>query len=774
MECATCGGSDFIKESGYFYCSECQTQSQEVREHVFQQEISEINTKSTKKIRESKNDNPENKITSWECYNIIMASLTNELIELGADKSIKPIIKCLWMEYLVKLEVINLVQEEVPKLSIVRSKRDSEILYGLGKKRKKRGRSLSEGSVSEMDSTTIRRERSRKKRALVQVQYDEFSQQSNQESASLHNETLTSLKSGSDKSGEIETKLHFNRYSMREFRKHMSKKHFTKHKADIRRDLKCHRLSITECSNAYKYGVHYVSPIKLYCILYLGLLINREDIQLGDLLRFIREGHLTFNKYTDLFPESYTNKYLNIQNNSKNNLFSNKRFRVAAAKLATFLNIIPYIKMPDLVKLSERYCKELNLPDEVFMAMRNFISKTLIKLKMDPKRKIIPNYEARVMALIIFTLKLLYGLDGKTEDHLSKYAQLVNENNLSNTKMFNIRKWLEYIGYRRLVVNDYHFPSSDVVNSEVDSDLLLQYIKSHNIEFEADKKLTKEMKDYKEILTRIKDAQYDYFTHVEYPPSLTPFLDYSKIIEQTFNPHLARNIFNTTFQEESLDFLLRPNPYLAALNNKTEIHGGANDNWVMQEMKTYRSVNKYSKNNNNLVTIEIVKSGPDKNLQEVIEQNKKIVTHNLVPEYVQKQYQDCRKKTFKENAKHVRMVSKGAILKSEKADIAVDCYPTHYNPYERYWLYIQMNSDLISKKDFEQFYFNFSSSFKLVFEECARIIEQSVLECYGEFQLSELYLVYVAMYPAGNHLLKPQKKIKNNFSYYIKQAESLW
>lgn len=38
----------------------------------------------------------------------------------------------------------------------------------------------------------------------------------------------------------------------------------------------------------------------------------------------------------------------------------------------------------------------------------------------------IPNYEARAMALIIFTLKMLFGLDGKTEVVLSNYARKIN------------------------------------------------------------------------------------------------------------------------------------------------------------------------------------------------------------------------------------------------------------------------------------------------------------------------------------------------------------
>lgn len=199
-------------------------------------------------------------------------------------------------------------------------------------------------------------------RALVQAHYEEFSQKSTQESASLHNETLTSLKSPSEKSEKSDELICFNRYSVKELKKNVSGQHIRKHRLDKKRHLQCHKLTYKNCSHKYKRGVHFLSPIKLYGILYLGLLINRDRIQLGDLFRFIREGHLTFNNYIESFPEEYLDKFLNIQNNSKNNLFSNKFFRSTVAKIAIFLNVTSYIKVVDLTTLCQRFCNEMNLP----------------------------------------------------------------------------------------------------------------------------------------------------------------------------------------------------------------------------------------------------------------------------------------------------------------------------------------------------------------------------------------------------------------------------
>lgn len=201
-------------------------------------------------------------------------------------------------------------------------------------------------------------------RALVEAQYEEFSQRSAQESTLLHNETLTSLKSTSEKSEKSDEPIHFNKFGVKELKKRKWSGNYKKQKLD---DMQCCKVTYSNCSQRYMRGVHFLSPIKLYAILYVGLLINRSQIQLGDFLRFIREGHLTFNHYTNLFPEGYAEKFLNIQNNSKNNLFSNKFFRIAAAKMAVFLNVTTYIQVVDLTTLCERFCKEMNLPGNSYI-----------------------------------------------------------------------------------------------------------------------------------------------------------------------------------------------------------------------------------------------------------------------------------------------------------------------------------------------------------------------------------------------------------------------
>lgn len=124
LTCDLCGGTDFYKEQGYFYCRECQTQTQVIEEHAFEDQVEGMTIREPgKKIRKKKTDDkPENHLTSWECYNYILMGLVDELIELGANKELKTTVKVLWYKYLRELEVIQNDPLATPKLSAVNNR----------------------------------------------------------------------------------------------------------------------------------------------------------------------------------------------------------------------------------------------------------------------------------------------------------------------------------------------------------------------------------------------------------------------------------------------------------------------------------------------------------------------------------------------------------------------------------------------------------------------------------------------------------------------------
>lgn len=124
VTCVLCGGTDFYKEAGFYFCQECQTQSQEVREitadptglydadKTVQEQIS---GKKKRSVRQKKKRSVD--FTTWECHNYILLGLVNELINLGAKKEFMKVVKYLWFEYLKKCQIILPSKNSLPRFN---------------------------------------------------------------------------------------------------------------------------------------------------------------------------------------------------------------------------------------------------------------------------------------------------------------------------------------------------------------------------------------------------------------------------------------------------------------------------------------------------------------------------------------------------------------------------------------------------------------------------------------------------------------------------------
>ncbi|XP_056631577.1 uncharacterized protein LOC130441796 isoform X2 [Diorhabda sublineata] len=680
MECVVCGGTQFTKESGFYFCNECQTQSQEIKEHAFQEEDARINVKTTRKVKsETSKDEETKNVTSWECYNVIMLMVTEELVNLGVDRSIKNVVKCLWMRYLQKLEVLNLEVDEKPKFPLVRMKKDLHIVYGIKKKRRRRSSSSSQQTG--LTESTTRRERTRKKKALAEAEYREHSIKSKTDGSSLQNETLTSLKDNSEKSSECE-EIVFNKYVVKELRKSLSEDHLEVHQKDLDMNLKCHRINKL-LSSAHKSSVHNLSPKKIYGILYLALLINKDPMQLGDLLRYLREGHLSLNSYASLFPEDYSNKNLNIKDNPVTHLYNSEIFRQTAGRLAKFLNVQKYICVPDLVALSRRYCQEMNLPAER------------------------------------------------------------------------------------------HFPSFIKENEGgMDGDLYVQYRKSHNINIAENRKLVVDMKGYKDLLTTIERLDYNSIPHIHFPSSLYPLTTHTEVIVRllrgTEGGEIDNSILEKNFQDCSLDFLLRPLPYLEKLNKDIQYkNGGMNDKWVLKKFETrHVAIKSFIGTPVELVLTEIVPKLTKKK-NEIAEDT----PEDVIAEIAQEEYNSYNYYKFQKNFLRLKELNMEEILnlETESDDIKSD-YKVHCFPYERYWLNINIAVEFLNNNDFDAHFNNYNSNFKLIFQQCAKLIDQAIRVLYLEYQTTELYLVY----NGKNYKDFKRRKKSNNLRIPRNQYFNYW
>lgn len=196
-------------------------------------------------------------------------------------------------------------------------------------------------------------------------------------------------------------------------------------------------------------------------IIYCALNICESKIQLIDLIRFIKEGHLSFFKCKQLLPEELTENDVepSFTQHHKYFIVSNEYFR---NQLAYFTKLIPdlpsSLKTPNLIELVSRYLTEMQLPED----MKDYTERLMIMFPIEMNfykwSANWPNYEGRAMAVIVFLLKLLFGLDGYREEEISDAAKEINktiEDENLGKKLFVYKNWRRYIEYRQMVLGKF-------------------------------------------------------------------------------------------------------------------------------------------------------------------------------------------------------------------------------------------------------------------------------------------------------------------------------
>ncbi|XP_071569338.1 TATA box-binding protein-associated factor RNA polymerase I subunit B isoform X1 [Temnothorax nylanderi] len=570
LKCAVCGCSNFYKASGYFFCTTCQTQSQDVGEEVELELPIENTTRLRKtKIHRAKSDKADEVLgwTSWELYNFVLIGLTNELIELGISADIKITVLQLWARYLGKLEIafVSAKKKPIPKLARRYRKRDAEIIYGKvssqrrARKRRKTGSSLADSTASTYPTEeTSLRELNRNKKLMITADYDRFMQSQTGSEGDVLSTFSQSVYSAHSSAGQpcesTSMRIQFNSFAKEETSriKNMAKR--------VPRQ-KRNKYKQSHVTTRYKTGPELITPTKLWAILYLALRIHNQDIHLGDMIRYGREGHLSYYRLDRLVPPevSLTRSDMNFLSRAMD--ITHKGMRRIIGRMAKFLGVTKII-CPDLLSLVNRYCTELALPKSISSYAERLISLSAPKMTFD-KKSCIPNYEGRAMAFIIVVLKTLLSLDGITENGISNVADkinsAINDEGICDTKLFSFREWQKYVECRRAVLINTHCPTKLKYNPNI-PDVNSLYIKFLNSTASKTDREEPEIITHKHLMPRdLVYAMKQCITNVsytdlplnevnEFSPTLTPSHSYlEQLLEHPLYdlPSMLRNDFSS-------------------------------------------------------------------------------------------------------------------------------------------------------------------------------------------------------------------------------------
>lgn len=360
-------------------------------------------------------------------------------------------------------------------------------------------RTSNSGLSSQSCASSKRRHYLKTQRRLMTAEYDTYQTEleTNTSMSVLHrssegssNTRATSRTSNASSAITIE----FSRLSRRLLKKSMAKRHLRKHEQDGQ--LECHEFK--RKSYARSYHPEILARNTIFEVLYLALNQCGDDLQLGDMLRYIREGHLTFNNILKFFPPDLgvRQKFqlYNQFNLSATSCPAYAHLRFGARQMVRLLGV--RMRPPNMVALTKRYCAELALPGTVHKLIETLLTICPPRMRLLARgRQQLPLYEGRAVAYIMFALKLLFGLDDEREVRMSTAAQRINgrlrklPGEQRRRPLFVWTEWMRYMEMRNVILAQCHYataqacqPNATAENAPLYADFLRSYHEQADLE----------------------------------------------------------------------------------------------------------------------------------------------------------------------------------------------------------------------------------------------------------------------------------------------------
>ncbi|XP_072218175.1 TATA box-binding protein-associated factor RNA polymerase I subunit B [Leuresthes tenuis] len=186
---------------------------------------------------------------------------------------------------------------------------------------------------------------------------------------------------------------------------------------------------------------------KTLALIHLALVWSREALTLSDLLRLVKHGHLPYVNAHEQLPEE-----MKLSGNDAllfhvETVPSHHTVHKEAQLLVLFLQLpaFPPITRQALLHpalLSLRYLADANLPDELHRWVCRLMDRAGMadasRLTFSPESEfVLPRYDILTAALIIVTMKVIFGLDDSTEWELSNEVSFQDDAG----ERFNLRRW---------------------------------------------------------------------------------------------------------------------------------------------------------------------------------------------------------------------------------------------------------------------------------------------------------------------------------------------
>ncbi|XP_019626219.1 PREDICTED: TATA box-binding protein-associated factor RNA polymerase I subunit B-like [Branchiostoma belcheri] len=445
--CPICDGENFEEIDGRYYCDECHTESQDVRE--LQQEAGYVDPSlRTRRLRETGTPTKKGLTLEesypWythEAFQVIIKAQVDTLVKMGVSPRLKDIVKQLWFSYLSRCGVAftGVAQEHQPHTQ-----------DGLTFRQQDR-----------MTSATHRR----KTDTQAQAGEDKGSEGESTDAGSTHDPLSSQASARSDLEPIDDIDMYIRGVSGPETETSDTSVYVTSDTDDDREDdrgsVDSRSSGTTRGKKRGTYPIQRMTMLRTLCFSYLGILWLQEPVLPSDIIRWVREGHIPYIAVKELLPKHMKLGIQDCNNFCVQAFPSYQVIQNNTARLARFLQLPPLPEV-DFSRVTSRFILDLNLPAE----LHGLVGKLLTQRPIDPtlwcnRYDAMLNHEAIAMGLIIVVLKLLFGLDDNTERTLSETARELQSKEKPDVKLFVFEDWMSWAMERREQMTTRGLPKTD-------------------------------------------------------------------------------------------------------------------------------------------------------------------------------------------------------------------------------------------------------------------------------------------------------------------------
>ncbi|XP_048258543.1 TATA box-binding protein-associated factor RNA polymerase I subunit B-like [Haliotis rufescens] len=475
-QCVVCGLEDFEERDGLFYCTTCQTQTQDliVEEDEFEENVDTgqpiVDHRRRIKQAKVKVDKPEEykgrPWTIYEAYQIILKHQVQAFIRKGAHPKLEEFVFRLWAVYLSKLKVAFSEDEHIYPEALRKHVRHREKYYG---------------TLENPIVPAVRNIRMHKKRNPNRV-VDAINPASVEGEEFYEGDDPTQVPDEVDRYPSSESEE-----DVEEMYPKSADKVREKDPDDLS-DVSMFDDSFilktkSSLNRMMALQMEWLNLPKLLSLCQLGLLYTNSITTAADIVRLVEAGEIPYTEVTTLLPEEFQYGSYDPQ------LFLAEipkphALRYLTGNMAHFLGIgnLPEVPVSQLIS---KYILMLDLPGEFHGLVMSVVSQHPPQCHFSPKAKGatagLPFFDGLAMAYIILTLKLYFGIDDITEVKLSDYSREVKQLIQDKHELFVFEDWKNHLTEKRAECREHvslfsHVDLTDVNNIDV---LLESYYKSN-------------------------------------------------------------------------------------------------------------------------------------------------------------------------------------------------------------------------------------------------------------------------------------------------------